>query len=368
LLTPNLAYATSRNISLGTTSLLPVHDQAWAYADRLLKQDEIFCSYINYVPSKIPNELALPLLIASRLCQAQYKLTHEPGKAKHVEKAGTKWESHLAQMMRAVAILHEAVQTQHPYMDKDALPNFELAAKAVGPPTAPSTPTDITDITLTPPSADTARADAATLHSHASVRLPSAMAILLHRTFAEMQPAVTAIAEMRARAAAAAQAAAAQLASAHAAATQAATAQAATAQATTAQASAAPPATQPAAQPLPSTSTSATSAKRSREDAGKSSAETSAKKPKTTSSSSSSNHAAADKLATSNAAKAIQGASAPSPWLTSMQKSQLLLTNVRTQTRRKSREPRPNMLPTPPKHLAALASQRPKQPHCLPGN
>jgi hypothetical protein len=217
LLTLNLAHATSHNIPLGTTSQLPVHDQAWAYADRLSKQDEIFYSYINYVPSKIQNEPARPLLIASRLRQARYKLTYEPGKAKHVKKQGTKWESHLAQMMRAVAILHEAVQTQRPYMDRDALPNFELTAKAAGPPTEYSTLTDITDIALTPPSADAAKTDATTHHSHASIRLPSAMAIQLHRTFAEMQPAVTAITQMRARAAVAAQAATAQLAAAQAA-------------------------------------------------------------------------------------------------------------------------------------------------------
>jgi hypothetical protein len=292
---------------LVTTSRLPVHNQAWAYAHRLSKQDEIFYSYMNYVPSKILNELARPLLIASQLCQAQYKLTHEPGKAKHVEKQGTKWESHLAQMTRAVAILHQAVQTQHPYMDRDALPNFELTAKAAGPLTEHLTPTDITDITLTPPSADAAKADAATHHSHASVRLPSAMAIPLHRTFAKMQPAVTAITKMRARAAAAAQLAAAQTAAA-----QAATAQAATTQTTTAQASAGPPATQPAAQPLPSASTSTTSAKRLREDASKTSTENTAKKPKTTSQSSSSSSVTADKLTTSKAVKAIAGASAPS--------------------------------------------------------
>ena len=42
-----------------------MHDQEWAYADRFSKQDEIFHSYINYVPSKILNETAQPLLITS---------------------------------------------------------------------------------------------------------------------------------------------------------------------------------------------------------------------------------------------------------------------------------------------------------------
>jgi hypothetical protein len=54
------------------------------------------------------------------------------------------------------------------------------------------------------------------------------------------------------------------------------------------------------------------SAKCSRDNAGKTNTETSAKKPKTMTSSSSSSHAVADKLATGKAAKANQGASAPS--------------------------------------------------------
>jgi hypothetical protein len=307
LLTLNLAYATSHTIPLGTTSRLPVHDQAWACADRLSKQDEIFHSYISYVPSKIPNATARPLLIAPRLRQARYKLTYEPGRAKHVEKQGTKWESHLAQMTRAVAILHEAVQTQHPCTHRDALPNFELTAKADSAPTDCSTATEITDIALTPPSAGAARTDTAAHHSLASTCLPSAMAIPLHGTFAEMQPAVTAIAQMRARAtAAAAQAAATQLAAA-----QSAAAQAATVTAATAQASASPPTTHQAAQPQPSASTSTPSAKRSRTDEINTE---SAKRLKTTTTSSTPSRTQVDKIATSKAAKATAGT--PSPLIT----------------------------------------------------
>jgi hypothetical protein len=156
-------------------------------------------------------------------------------------------------MTRAVAILHEAVQNQHPCTHRDALPNFELTAKADSAPTDYLTATEITDIALTPPSAGAARTDATAHHSLASTCLPSALAIPLHGTFAEMQPAVTAIAQMRARAAAAAQAAAAQTAAAQLAATQLAAAQLAAAQAATvtaatAQASASPPTAPAAAQ------------------------------------------------------------------------------------------------------------------------
>ncbi len=325
LLTSNLTYATSHTIPLGTTSRLPVHDQAWAYADRLSQQDEIFHSYISYVPSKIPNATARPLLIASRLRQARYKLTHEPGRAKHVEKQGTTWESHLAQMTRAVAILHEAVQTQHPCTHREALPNFELTAKADSALTDCSTATEITDITLTPHSAGAARADAAAHHSLANTCLPSAMAIPLHGTYAEMQPAVAAIAQMRARAAqaataqaataqaaaaqaAAAQAAAAQATAAQLAATQLAAAQAATTIAVTAQASASPPTTHQAAQPQPSASTSTPSAKRSRTDENNTE---SAKRLKATATSSTSSRTQTDKIAAGKTAKATTGTSSP---------------------------------------------------------
>jgi hypothetical protein len=268
LLTSNLTYATSHTIPLGSTSRLPVHDQAWAYADRLSKDDEIFHSYIGYVPSKIPNATARPMLIASRLRQARYKLTHEPGKAKHVEQQGTTWESHLAQITRAVARLHEAVQNQHPCTQKEALLNFELTAKADSAPSDCSTATELADIALTPPSAGAARANAATHHSLVNTSLPSAMAIPLHGTYAEMQPAVAAIVEMRARAAqaAAAQAAATQAAAAQATAAQLTTAQATNATAATAPASDIPPTAHQAAQPHPSAPASTASAKRPRTD------------------------------------------------------------------------------------------------------
>jgi hypothetical protein len=87
MLTANITYATARGIPLGTTSRLPVHDQAWAFAGGLTKQDEIFYNYIKYEPTKVTNKMALPRLITHRLRQARSKLTYEAGKAKHVEKA-----------------------------------------------------------------------------------------------------------------------------------------------------------------------------------------------------------------------------------------------------------------------------------------
>ncbi len=159
-----------------------------------------------------------------RLRQARSKLTHEPGKAKHVEKAVELWEAHSAQLMRVVAILHEAVQSQHA-MQQGPQPPSDYALRVKAEHSPPASPGD--------------EAAEAALRAKATKRLPTALEIPVYGTYTEMQTAVLAIEQRRAQEAAAAQAAAAQAAAAQATTKQAAAAQTAAAQAIAKQAAAA---------------------------------------------------------------------------------------------------------------------------------
>jgi hypothetical protein len=154
-------------------------------------------------------------MIAHRLRQAGSKLTHEAGKAKHVEKAVELWEAHSAQLMRVVAILHKAVQSQHAMQQGPQPPSdYALRVKAVHSP--PASPGD--------------EAAEAALRAKATKRPPTELEIPVYRTYPEMQTAMLAIKQCQAQEAAAAQAAAAQAAAAQTAAVQATVKQAATAQ------------------------------------------------------------------------------------------------------------------------------------------
>jgi hypothetical protein len=260
LLMLNITYATKRAIPLGTTSRLPVHNQAWAFANGLTKPDEIFYNYVKYKPTKVANKMALPRLIAHRLRQALSKLTHKQGRAKHVERAGKLWEAHSAQMMRVIATLREAIQSQHP-MQLGPQPPSDYALKIEADQPPPVSPGD--------------EAAGALLRAKATNRQPSALEIPIYGSYPEMQTAVLAIELQQAIEAAAAQAAAAQ----------ATVAQAAAEQAVAAQKAQVPPA-QPIASTQPHTSATTLPAKRSRDNADKSDGQIPAKKTKSTSASS----------------------------------------------------------------------------------
>jgi hypothetical protein len=273
LLTTNITYATVRAIPLGTTSRLPVHDQAWAFAGGLTKHDEMFYSYIKYEPTKVTNKMALPRLIAHRLRQARSKLTHEVGKAKHVEKAVEHWVAHSAQLMRVVAILHEAVQSQH-VMQQGPQPPSDYALRVKAENSSPASQGD--------------EAAEAALPAKATKRPPAALEIPVYGTYTKMQTAVLAIKQRRAQEAAATQAAAAQ-----AAAAQAAAAQRAAKQAPATQQAQVPP-TKPTTPAQPRASDTNSTAKHSCDDADKSADQAPEKKTKSTSESSGTSRAKMD--------------------------------------------------------------------------
>jgi hypothetical protein len=149
-----------------------------------MKHDKMFYNYVKNEPTKVAYKMALPGLITHRLQQARSKLTHEPGRAKHVEKAGELWEAHSAQLMRVVAILHEAIQSQHPIQQGPQPPSdYELKVKAE----------HCDSESDSPPTSPGDEVAEGALRAKATNRLPSALEIPVYGTYPEMQTAVLAL-------------------------------------------------------------------------------------------------------------------------------------------------------------------------------
>jgi hypothetical protein len=77
-----LAYSPGQAIKTGTSSNLPIHNQAWAYQGTTSKQDQGFLKLIQFERHQVSTRAALPGLISQRILQARYELTSELGKAK----------------------------------------------------------------------------------------------------------------------------------------------------------------------------------------------------------------------------------------------------------------------------------------------